>query len=337
MATGEPSRIELKRYTPDAVGTKIGWTNLVHNEENEVFTLQGAFGRVGESGASLTVYEHEGRRLYSSDSVRGIARACHWQMTIVPHSDTHRSEWPRVAFGARSGYGDIRTGLVGEGFYDAPHVTSEMFVESDEAIADAIRTTLSGAGLEHEYPHTYLAINGWVGSHIQHDNQNVDRREIAREQLFDPTMVEVAAAEHTIAEQYARHLHSRATEAGVAKVAHSRGELTAGGYLRMREKEVVATLAGEKLVDALTVRKLIYTPEDFPMTRHLGAGEGGSIIDAYLSTMRTIENGNATHLGESLDLEHKKLQRRYNFAKRGAFSFLLLTENARNMMFPEGE
>lgn len=108
-----------------------------------------------------------------------------------------------------------------------------------------------------------------------------------------------------------------------------RGIFSAADYLKLREEAHGAHGEMKKILEELTVPKLVYySPEgDLDVNSPLLTQPSEGLISLYLSDMRNIQAGNIDYITERIQSEAKTLERRMAFAERGMQALAALAQS----------
>ncbi len=322
---------KFKQYDSDDAGQKVGWTTVIPNPDSDydAFHVVGAYATVGQDGGSVSVIEglEDGERLWHDHLVRGLSRACSYAILIIPGEDTRIRNTDTVRFDQEKAQP-----LAGHSFHHDFDIDDNTVVwgKGDDELTANLRQSLEQHGLEDEYARIYLTINGSVGQRMASPDFSTSAKDIASNQIYDPSMSETAKDERARFVAYAGVLGERAKDSqAVLEYAHLR-TLASEQFVTARESARAAFMKGEELRKTMIAPTVAYTPEGFRRNwPYMDAAESIARV-SYGPELDSLQMGNFGKVTFELEREVKELRERQKFALRGAQALFALTVAGRH-------
>lgn len=330
---GDVREFDFKEYGPEDAGQKIGWSTVVPTgAERDSFYLLGAYATVGPDGAVVQALEDvtNGNRLWHTGMTRGLSRACHYAVLLIPGEDVRIRNADYIRCGDNESDADYVAG-------HSPHFKRSIddervvWAKGEQEIVDTLKDNLDREGLLDEYEYVYLWINGAAGQQYPNDEIYASPDRIAQAQIFDATMDVAAKSEYKKAKEFELYLNDRLLKTKVAYNELRRQAYSAGDYLKLREVAHRAREAMNEIATQMVAPKLVYyAPE-----RHLAVDSkfldqpNEGLVSLYLQDMYRIQSGDNESIADSLESEARYLEQHWKFTERGTAALFALTSLGR--------
>lgn len=323
----------FKKYEPEDAGQKVGWSVLTKNLGGNSYYLVGAYATVGRDGGSVSILETtSGERLFYSGLTRGLGRACAYSILLdLKHDDIRLMNTDVVTVNQKgadelSGYG-IRQAIS----IDDPAVR---WAKGESQLAATLRATLESEGLDSFYKYAYLSINGRAGHqvYLQHGAIEPRLNEIADVQIYDPDMTEAVRYEIKDMHTMYRALQGRINDGENVLRDLRKGKVDPETFEEYRQKVATQSRTEKELARKMTVPLISYVPEGRMRTwPYMDASEQDS-RRAYGAELDALRRGNVEHVDFEMRQEIKELEKRKQYARRGAHVLSLLTTEGRELI-----